>query len=130
MMCASVIISACCNHLVVTAGVPILIPDGFSAGPGSLGKSCLLTDNHASSSFFSANLPVYPVDALTPSIVLCVTSRTMRWLSVHQVTNDRHNLISSSANDLALLTTLMQYCFRFVCGSSISSNAFAFATNT
>jgi hypothetical protein len=55
---AIIFISFSFIHLVVTAGVQTLIPEGSIAFLSSYGIIFLLADNHTNSSAFSASLPV------------------------------------------------------------------------
>jgi hypothetical protein len=55
---AIIFISTSFIHLVVTAGVHILIHDGSIAFLLSYGIIFLLADNHTNSNVFSASLPV------------------------------------------------------------------------
>src|SRR5262249_10243712 len=81
---------------VVTAGVPMRIPEATIGGRVSNGIVFLLTVIPTDSSVFSASRPETP---------RAPTSTIMTWLSVPPETSRKPRLVSAEASSLALPTT-------------------------
>src|SRR5438876_1045405 len=102
-------ISASRMPRVVTAGVPMRMPDAIAGLFGSYGIVFLFTVIPTASSAFSATLPVRPSGR---------TSTSMRWLSVPPDTRRS----PAFASDAARVRAFVRICFAYALNSGVAAS--------